>query len=691
MDLTCLADFWRIEDTMKIAYTYNLQLSDNEEDAAFDKPETVSVIAAALSSLGHRVECVEVSGPASRLVARLEALNPDLIFNTAAGRGGKCREAFYPALFEQLAIPYTGSDAYVCTVTTDKHLTKMLLASRGIPTPRWVFVDSVHNWTFPELTYPVIVKPNYEGSSKGIDQNSVVETPEQLLKQVTGLLIRYPAGVIVEEFIAGRDIIVPFLEKASSHTGGILTPGEYQFDTSAVSARPYAIYDYDLQKLPDAVAVRVPADLPSDVLKDLTAMSQTIQKTLDIRDLARLDFRLSSTGQIYFIEANALPSLEPGATVHASAALAGLSDMPSVLDAVIKSAVERCGIQLSTRSRIRKKTLKVGLTFNLKRVKPHHPNDDDREAEFDSRTTVDAIAGAIASLGHDVVELEATPELPLIIGSTPLDMVFNIAEGIHGRNRESQVPAILELLDIPYVGSDPATLSICLDKVLAKKMVRQAGIFTADFMVLRTGNERLPRELHFPVIIKPIAEGSSKGVVGMNVVQDETALKAVARELLARYHQPVLVEEYLSGREFTVGLLGENRPKVLPPMEICFNDKGNPWPVYAFEHKLDVNDAVSYQAPAKIDRSLQKSLEHTARSVFMALGCRDVARVDLRLDAKGRVNFIECNPLPGLTPGWSDLCIIGEAAGMDYRTLIGEIMAPAIRRMKAKEKSLLLA
>ncbi len=676
---------------MKIAYTYNLQLSDNEEDAAFDRPETVSIIAAALSSLGHRVECVEVSGPASRFVARLEALNPDLVFNTAVGRGGKCREAFYPALFEQLAIPYTGSDAYVCTVTTDKHLTKMLLASHGISTPRWAFVDSVHNWTFPELTYPVIVKPNYEGSSKGIDQNSVVETPEQLLKQVTGLLIRYPAGVVVEEFIAGRDIIVPFLEKASSHTGGILTPGEYQWDTSAVSARPYAIYDYDLQKLPDAVTVRVPADLPSDTLKELTAMSQTIQKTLDIRDLARLDFRLSSTGRIYFIEANALPSLEPGATVHASAALAGLSDMPSVLDAVIKSAVERCGIQLSARSRIRKKTLKVGLTFNLKRVKPHHPNDDDREAEFDSRTTVDAIAGAIVSLGHDVVELEATPELPLIIGSTPLDVVFNIAEGIHGRNRESQVPAILELLDIPYVGSDPATLSICLDKVLAKKMVRQAGIFTADFMVLRTGNERLPRELHFPVIIKPIAEGSSKGVAGMNVVQDETALKAVARELLARYHQPVLVEEYLSGREFTVGLLGENRPKVLPPMEICFNDKGNPWPIYAFEHKLDVNDAVSYQVPAKIDRSLQKSLEHTARSVFMALGCRDVARVDLRLDAKGRVNFIECNPLPGLTPGWSDLCIIGEAAGMDYRTLIGEIMAPAIRRMKAKEKSLLMA
>jgi len=250
------------------------------------------------------------------------------------------------------------------------------------------------------------------------------------------------------------------------------------------------------------------------------------------------------------------------------------------------------------------------------------------------------------------------------------------------------VPAILELLNIPYVGSDPAALSICLDKVLAKKMVRQAGIHTADFIVMRTGKERLPRNLHFPVIIKPVAEGSSKGVMGMNVVQDEADLRRLSRELLSKYHQPVLVEAYLSGREFTVGLLGENRPKVLPPMEILFNNKEDRFPVYAFEHKLDTNASISYQAPANIDRLLQKNLEHVARCAFMALGCRDVARVDLRLDRNERIHFIECNPLPGLTPGWSDLCIIGEAAGMDYRTLIGEIMAPAIRRMKVKEKNL---
>jgi D-alanine--D-alanine ligase len=672
---------------MKIAYTYNLQLTDSEEDAAFDRPETVEAISGALKALGHQVERVEVSGPASRLVARLEALNPDLIFNTAVGKGGKSREAFYPGLFEQLGMPYTGSDAYACTLTTDKRLTKMLVAASGVPTPRWVFVESIHNWIQPELTYPVIIKPNYEGSSKGIDQQSVVEAPDQLLNRVTGLLIRYPAGVLIEEFVEGKDVIVPFLEKASRKTGGILSAGEYRFDPSVVSGHKHVIYDYSLQQLPDAVTVKVPALLSPKTAKHLLSLSQTICKLLDMRDLARLDYRLTPEGQVYFIEANALPSLEPGATVHASAALAGLGSMEAVLDAVIKSAVERYGIQMSVRSRNRRKALKVGFTFNLKRIKPLDSNDDDREAEFDSRATIDAITSAIASHGHDVVEIEATPELPSIIASMPLDIVFNIAEGIHGRNREAQVPAILELLNIPYVGSDPAALSICLDKVLAKKMVRQAGIHTADFIVMRTGNERLPRNLHFPVIIKPVAEGSSKGVMGMNVVQDEADLRRISRELLSKYHQPVLVEEYLSGREFTVGLLGENRPKVLPPMEILFNNTEDRFPVYAFEHKLNTNASISYQAPANIDRPLQKNLEHVARSAFMALGCRDVARVDLRLDRSERIHFIECNPLPGLTPGWSDLCIIGEAAGMDYRTLIGEIMAPAIRRMKVKEKA----
>ena len=672
---------------MKIAYTYQLQLFDNEDYAAFDRPDTVHAIIDALTFLGHRIEPVEVSDTVSRVVGRLESFHPDLIFNTATGRGIKCREAFYPGLFEQLGIPHTGSGAYACTLTTDKRLTKMLLASCGVPTPWWMFVDNCDNWGRPDLTYPVIVKPNYEENSKGIDQNSIAENPDQLLGQVSELLIRYPAGVLIEEFIEGKDVVVPFLEKASRKTGGILMPGEYHFDPAAISEYRYAICDYDLHQFPDAVTVHVPAELPSTVLKNIIHISQVICKTLDIRDLARLDYRLTSADQIFFIEANVLPSLKPKSALYVSAAFSGLNTMDAVLKTVIDSAVDRFKIHIPEHSRIRRKRLKVGLTFNLKRIKLVQSNDDDREAEFDSRSTVDSIVSAIESFGHEVIEIEATSELPSVAAFIPLDLVFNIAEGVHGRNRESHVPAILEHLGIPYVGSDPAALSICLDKVLAKKIIRQAGLLTPDFLMMRTGRERLPENLHFPLIIKPVAEGSSKGVMGINVVHDEITLKNIARELIAKYQQPVIVETYLSGREFTVGLLGEYRPRVLPPMEILFNKKGDLYPIYAFEHKLDINASISYRVPADINRSLQKNLEQAARNAFMALGCRDVARVDLRLDATGRVHFIECNPLPGLTPGWSDLCIISDAAGMDYRTLIGEIMAPAIRRMKDRKKT----
>jgi D-alanine-D-alanine ligase len=213
-------------------------------------------------------------------------------------------------------------------------------------------------------------------------------------------------------------------------------------------------------------------------------------------------------------------------------------------------------------------------------VVPTHYGSDDSEAEYDSPSTIDAIRRAIESYGHEVVELEATPELPAIAAGSQLDLVFNIAEGIRGRSRESQIPALLELLDIPYTGSDPATLSITLDEALAKRMVRQAGVPTPDFMLMRTGNERLPRSLCFPVIVKPNIEGSSKGVDPANVAQTEEDLRSRAQSMITTYRQPVLVEAFLSGREFTLGLLGEHRPRVLPPMEIVFqNRNGNP-PVY---------------------------------------------------------------------------------------------------------------
>jgi D-alanine-D-alanine ligase len=156
--------------------------------------------------------------------------------------------------------------------------------------------------------------------------------------------------------------------------------------------------------------------------------------------------------------------------------------------------------------------------------------------------------------------------------------------------------------------------------------------------------------------------------------------------MVERYQQPALVEEYIGGREFTVGLLGERRPEVLPPMEIVFTDKSDKTPIYKFEDKLEENDRIRYEVPAKVEPAQLERLRTSARTSFMALGCRDVARIDFRMDSTGKIYFIECNPLPGLTPGWSDLCLISTAAGMDYRTLIGEIMSGAIRRYKERER-----
>jgi D-alanine-D-alanine ligase len=408
----------------------------------------------------------------------------------------------------------------------------------------------------------------------------------------------------------------------------------------------------------------------------------TAATTLGLRDLARFDFRVRDDGEPFFIEVNALPSLEPGASMYVAAAMQGLGSVESVLDVVVRSAAQRYGIALSTRTR--RKKLRVGLLFNLKRASPSE--DDDTEAEYDSPQTIAAIHEAIESHGHEVVELEAMPELPRILPEAGIDLAFNISEGIRGRNRESQVPAILELLDIAYTGSDPAALSLALDKGLAKRVVAQAGLRTPPHVAMRSGKERLPPDFRFPAIVKPVHEGSSKGVDARCVVETEAEARSLAREMAARYRQPALVESFVSGREFTVALLGETRPKVLPPMEIVFLGQEK-YPIYAYAHKLAWSESVRYDAPANVEPGLRRELERMARGAFMALGCRDVARVDLRLDDQGRPCFIECNPLPGLTPDWSDLCIIANASGLGYRALIGEILAPAIRRLRARNGS----
>lgn len=672
---------------MRIALTHNLRLSDSEEEAEFDTEATVTALASAMERLGHRVERMEVSGPASRTVARLEAFSPDLIFNTAEGRRGRFREAFFPALFDELGFPYTGSDAYALALTLDKQLTKLILRDEGIRTPGWQFIEKPSDLKPEDLHFPVIIKPNFEGSSKGITQDSVAENVDSLKEKVAEALSRYPAGLLVEEFIAGRDLTVPFLEMVDTDFDGVLLPVEYLIDESYSKSRRYAIYDYELKtKLDKSVTVRSPAQITDEMSDRVRKTARAVFKKLDCKDLGRIDFRLSDAGVAYFLEINALPSLEPGSSIYAAAALEGLHS-DGVVDAVIQGAARRYRIKDKPRGlsrATRRGPLKVGFTFNVKRIKPTAAGED-REAEYDAPSTLQAIREAIASHGHEVIDLEATPDLPMLLSTSPVDVVFNIAEGFRGRNRESQVPAMLELLDIPYTGSDPATLSLALDKGLAKRVVRAAGIDTPNFQLMTTGRERLDKQFtRWPLMVKPVAEGSSKGVLKKSVPQNEIELREVVKELVERYQQPALIEEYIGGREFTVGLLGERRPLVLPPMEIVFTDKSDKTPIYKFEDKLEANDRIRYEVPARLDSGVLERLKTAARGAFMALGCRDVARLDFRMDDTGRIYFLECNPLPGLTPGWSDLVLIAQGDGMDYRTLIGEILSGAIRRYKER-------
>ncbi|HUJ62385.1 MAG TPA: ATP-grasp domain-containing protein [Kofleriaceae bacterium] len=679
---------------MKVAFTYNLRLSDvreTEKEAEYDSPDTVNAIAAALEAAGHEVERIEVSGPASSLLERLDAIDPDIIFNTAEGDRGRMREAFYPAMFEEVGIPFTGSDAYTNAITLDKWLTKLMVQRSGVEVARGVLVTVRNYESILErgagLAFPVIVKPNHEGSSKGIYNgaigSSVVKEPKDLAGALKTALRAYPDGVLVEEYIDGLDVALGYVEGVG-HDDGLLTPVELSYEPPEGEGRPYRIYDYRLKNVdPGKVQYRCPATLPRDVAARLRQIAHEVIRTVGLRDVARMDFRVTPEGRIYLLEVNALPALGPSSSLFAATAQVGMTYQATIA-AILNAAALRSGLASASpiKGRTRKpQAIRVGFTYNVKRSA-----DGDDEAEWDPPETIISIANALARQGHIVVHLEATPDLPRVLAEADVDLIFNIAEGVEGRNREAQVPALCELLGIPYTGSDSATLAIALDKALGKKVLLQHDILTPKFQLMESARARLDGDMRFPLIVKPNAEGSSKGIGSTSVVDTEEELRAAVKLIVERYRQPALVEEYIAGREFTVGLLGDKRPRVLPPMEIKFKKTDNARPVYDFAVKQEWEEYVYYECPARLTEAEQKAMEKIARATFWALDCRDVARVDLRMDAEGRIYVLEVNPLPGLTPGYSDLVLIAKACGMEYDQLIAEIMTGGLRRMREKRR-----
>ncbi|OGP66042.1 MAG: hypothetical protein A2170_15570 [Deltaproteobacteria bacterium RBG_13_53_10] len=323
----------------------------------------------------------------------------------------------------------------------------------------------------------------------------------------------------------------------------------------------------------------------------------------------------------------------------------------------------------------------VGITYNLKKdFGGGMDRPIDFLEEYDSEETVDAIRAVLEQDGHRVIKLGGDAELIQRLRQTPVDIVFNIAEGIGDRNREAHIPALLEFLKIPYTGSDPLTLCVTLDKAMAKRIVMSEGIPTPRFKRVATLEDLKGLDLPYPLFVKLCDEGSSKGVRLDSKVSDRRSLEEKVEWLLRTYGASLLVEEFLSGPEFTVGILGNGRPTVLGVMQIVIKGAPQEEAIYSLEVKREWEERVSYHCPPLIDRSLRERIEEVALRSYQVLDCRDVSRVDIRVAADGTPHFLEVNPLPGLSPLYGDLPIMAGRMGWDYSRLIRTIFQHALER-----------
>ena len=321
----------------------------------------------------------------------------------------------------------------------------------------------------------------------------------------------------------------------------------------------------------------------------------------------------------------------------------------------------------------------MGLTYDLRSDYLKEGYSLEETAEFDRESTIEAIEQSLARLGHVPARIGHARHLVCALArGERWDIVFNIAEGLSGLAREAQVPAILDAYRIPYTFSDPFVLSVCLHKGVTKRIVREAGVPTPDFFVIEEKADIDRVTLPFPVFANPVAEGTGKGISGASKISDREKLASVCNALLGKYRQPVLVECFLSGREFTVGIVGTGeKTSVIGTLEIILNAHAEA-DAYSYVNKEECENLVEYRL---VDDKESKRAEETALKAWKVLGCRDAGRVDLRSDEKRVPNFIEANPLAGLNPEHSDLPILCAKKGISYDKLIELIMESALSRI----------
>ncbi|MEU3063356.1 D-alanine--D-alanine ligase family protein [Streptomyces subrutilus] len=321
---------------MRIALAHNLRRGDDEGQRGFTSGAEVDELLESMGLLGHHPVPVEVGGTLDETLDLLRTARPDLVFNLAEGWVGPWRQSFHPALYERLGLPYTGSGPAALGLALDKHLTKLVLSARHIPTPGWAFADDAADLPpLEHLRYPVIVKPNFESCSKGIGPHSLADTARTARALLLETLRDYPHGVLVEEYVPGRDITVPYFTAA----GGALTPAE---TTMPATRAPGGLFDYTLKQDPARWShLRVPAALPAALADRARALTRTAVRALGLHDFARADFRLSPDGALHLLEVNGLPGLPAGGASHRAAVLAGLDPATGLAGAVITSAAAR--------------------------------------------------------------------------------------------------------------------------------------------------------------------------------------------------------------------------------------------------------------------------------------------------------------------------------------------------------------
>jgi len=332
--------------------------------------------------------------------------------------------------------------------------------------------------------------------------------------------------------------------------------------------------------------------------------------------------------------------------------------------------------------------MRVALTYNLKKKDPLKPAD--YFSECDSEETINSVIAALKTKGHSVEAIDVEyPALFSYFKKNRVDMVFNIAEGKQGRFRESEVPAVLDYLNIPYTGSDTFSLALALNKTLTKKILKAENIPTPNFQLFVKGNEVLDSDLRFPLIVKPNCEGSAKGINKTNVVHNSVDLAIKVKECIDVYRQEALVEEFIEGKELTVGILENGKTRVLPILEIDFSNCKKSgeyfysWKMKEFQGDRELGLVPEFYCPARLDKNIEEKVKDVALRTHRAVGCLDISRTDIRLDKNNVPYVLEINPLPGLDPKESNFPIMAYAAGMKYEDLIEAILLSASERTKA--------